>query len=144
MNIADLFINDPWEEFDKLPIPLQAFELRQKKKEYKLYLKRFRRNCGKVGGGNKKHSTENLAFIIDEMERIRIEHETSRKKPEMSLTDAYIALVRKALDDPETEDLFLKNDWLSPYKLQREKEIRRLAKNFQQSAYRYRKKMAGT
>lgn len=138
MNLADLFAADPWGEFDALSLPRQALEVYYMKKQYESYRERHQKNSGILGAPDQKISEDTIAFIVNEIEKIQSTHVAEGKKG--SLNQAYISLVEKVLSDPETERIFIENKWLISYKSSREKEIHRIAKQFQQAGYRYRNK----
>lgn len=147
-NLSELFTKDPWTEFDSLPLSIQAKEVEFLRKKYQLFNKRHRRNLRLANKERAlpekrkiEHSPQVIVEIMEAVEQIKKTPECKENAPSNSIDSvAYRMLLEKILDHPENERMFIEGGWLSPYKADRKKEIRRIAKSFQQAAYRYKKK----
>jgi hypothetical protein len=141
MNLAKLFTNDPWEDFDALPLPLQQMKVGHYKEMYALYLKRYKKNSGILGGAPKKWTDEELENIKERIVDIMKTPEYKRRKDSREKDKtAYVILVEQLYESPDVRKGFVDDKIRNPIGARWRKEVIKKAKAIKERVDSYKKR----
>lgn len=141
MNLADIFLKDLWEEFDNLPLLMQACIVEEKKARYELFRQRYQKNSGIKGGAPIKWPDEQVQEIISRIEIIKETKEyANRKDPREKDMTAYVILIENIFEEPRIIKILEENNLKKRCPKMWQDEIKSVAKAFRQVVTRYKKR----
>lgn len=141
-NLADLFIADLWEDFDALPLPLQALEVQYMKEKYEQYSKRYQRNCGALSVDPENIWTdESITHVLNEVEKIKSSNDFLQRQGRKG-TDfqAYVIYTENLFKMLAKDNIYVEKNWKTLGNNGQKKIINAYAKAYKQAVYRYNKK----
>ncbi len=141
-SLADLFTVDMWEDFDSLPLPLQAFEVRHMKQRYEQYSKRYQRNSGALSI-DPEHiwGERQINYVIGEVKAIKATDEfRNRQKRKGTEFQAYVILTERLFEKLAKKQMYVEKNWKTLGKSGQKKIIERYAKAYQAAVRRHKDK----